>query len=148
MDLKAKRLIPTLVSPTLAIWAQAGQAIPCFGTTHADYFYGSVPVTEPLSTAEIEKDYEANTGHAIVRRFQGLDPLQVPAVLVTGHAPFTWGRTVAEAAFHAVVLEEIAEMARATLAVNPAAEPISQTLLDKHFLRKHGRRAYYGQVKE
>ena len=129
------------------IWAQANREIPCFGTTHADYFYGPIPVTERLGTSEIEEAYEANTGRAIVRRFEDLDPLWMPAVLVAGHAPFTWGRSVAEAAHHAVVLEEVAQTALHTLAVNPAAEPISQALLDKHFFRKHGRKAYYGQAK-
>jgi L-ribulose-5-phosphate 4-epimerase len=130
------------------IWAQAGREIPCFGTTHADYFHGPAPVAPPLTAEEIETDYEANTGHAIVRRFHGIDPLSRPAVLVAGHAPFTWGETVAAAAHTAVVLEEIAQMALQTLAVNPNASPISQTLLDKHFFRKHGRNAYYGQEKK
>jgi len=134
-------------SRNATVWAQAGKSIPCFGTTHADYFYGPVPVTEPMAPTDIEDAYEANTGHAIVRRFQDLDPLQMPAVLVAGHAPFTWGRSVAEAAHHSVVLEEIAETALRTLAINSSAMPISQTLLDKHFFRKHGRNAYYGQTK-
>ncbi len=129
------------------IWAQAGREIPCFGTTHADYFYGSVPVTGHLSVPEIEQAYEANTGHAIVKRFREIDPLAMPAVLVSGHAPFTWGRSVAEAAHHAVVLEEIAQTALQTLSLNSAAAPIPQALLDKHFFRKHGRNAYYGQTK-
>lgn len=129
------------------IWAQAGREIPCFGTTHADYFYGPVPVTEQLSATEIEQAYEANTGHAIVKRFLGIDPLTIPAVLVSGHAPFTWGRSIAEAAHHAVVLEEIAQTALQTFALNAAAAPIPQELLDKHFFRKHGRKAYYGQPK-
>lgn len=128
-------------------WAQAGREIPCFGTTHADYFHGPVPATEPLSAAEIETEYEANTGHAIVRRFRGIDPLSTPAVLVAGHAPFAWGESAAEAAYHAVVLEDVARMAVQTLAVNPGAGPISQALLDKHFFRKHGRAATYGQEK-
>jgi L-ribulose-5-phosphate 4-epimerase len=129
-------------------WAQAARGIPCFGTTHADYFYGPIPATEPLTASEIETEYEANTGHAIVRRFRGLDPLQMPAVLVAGHAPFTWGESAAEAAYHAVVLEEVAEMALRTIAVDPGASPISQALLDKHFCRKHGGAAYYGQEKK
>ncbi len=129
------------------IWAQAGREIPCFGTTHADYFYGSIPVTDTLSAPEIEQAYEANTGHAILKRFQQMDPLTMPAVLVSGHAPFTWGRSIAEAAHHAVVLEEIAQTALHTLSVNAAAAPIPQALLDKHFFRKHGRNAYYGQPK-
>jgi L-ribulose-5-phosphate 4-epimerase len=128
-------------------WAQARREIPCFGTTHADYFHGPVPVTKPLSPAQIRNDYEANTGHAIVRRFAKLDPLRAPAVLVTGHAPFCWGKTPAEAAHNAVIVEEIAVMAFQTLAANPKARAISQHLHDKHFLRKHGRGAYYGQNK-
>ncbi len=126
-------------------WAQAQREIPCFGTTHADYFHGPIPVTRPLKPAEIRSDYEANTGHAIVRRFAKLDPLSFPAVLVAGHAPFCWGRTPAEAAHIAVVVEEIAAMALATLRANPKARPIAKALHDKHFLRKHGKDAYYGQ---
>ncbi len=129
------------------IWAQACREIPCFGTTHADYFYGSIPVTEALGAREIEQAYEANTGHAIVTRFREVDPLSMPAVLVSGHAPFTWGRSVAEAAHHAVVLEEVAQTALQTLSLNSAVAPIPQALLDKHFFRKHGRNAYYGQPK-
>jgi L-ribulose-5-phosphate 4-epimerase len=134
-------------SRNATVWAQAGREIPCFGTTHADYFYGPIPVTGQLETSEIEDAYEANTGEAIVRRFQGIDPLSMPAVLVAGHAPFTWGASVADAAHHAVVLEEVAQTALHTLAVNPGATPISQALLDKHFFRKHGHSAYYGQSK-
>jgi L-ribulose-5-phosphate 4-epimerase len=126
-------------------WAQAGREIPCFGTTHADYFHCSIPVTRPLTPAQIRSDYEANTGHAIVRRFAKLDPLRAPAVLVAGHAPFCWGATPAEAAHIAVIVEEIAAMAFQTLAANPKARPISKHLHDKHFLRKHGSTAYYGQ---
>jgi L-ribulose-5-phosphate 4-epimerase len=128
-------------------WAQAGREIPCFGTTHADYFHGPVPVTKPLMPAQIRNDYEANTGHAIVRRFAKLDPLCAPGVLVAGHAPFCWGTTPAEAAHVAVIVEEIAVMAFQTLAANPKAQPISKHLHDKHFLRKHGNNAYYGQKK-
>jgi L-ribulose-5-phosphate 4-epimerase len=126
-------------------WAQAQKEIPCFGTTHADYFHGPVPVTRALTPTKIRHDYEANTGHAIVRRFAKLDPLRAPAVLVAGHAPFCWGRTPAEAAHIAVVLEEIAALAFHTLAANPRSRAISRHLHDKHFLRKHGRDAYYGQ---
>lgn len=126
-------------------WAQAQREIPCFGTTHADYFHGPVPVTPMLSAAEIEQDYEGNTGHAIVRRFAGLDPLETPAVLVACHAPFVWGRTAAEAAHFAVILEEIAQTAMATIAINPQAAPAPQYLLDKHYFRKHGAAATYGQ---
>ena len=126
-------------------WAQAQREIPCFGTTHADYFHGPVPVTKPLTPSQIRSDYEANTGHAIVRRFAKLDPLHFPAVLVSGHAPFCWGKTPAEAAHIAVVVEEIAAMAIQTLVANPKARPISRHLHEKHFLRKHGGTAYYGQ---
>ena len=128
-------------------WAQAGREIPCFGTTHADYFHCSIPVTRPLTAAQIRKDYEANTGHAITRRFAKLDPLHAPAVLVAGHAPFCWGTTPAEAAHIAVIVEEIAAMAFQTLAANPKARPLPKHLHDKHFLRKHGNSAYYGQKK-
>jgi len=126
-------------------WAQARREIPCLGTTHADYFYGPVPVTDPMTPEEIVSGYEVNTGHVIVRRFVGTDPMSVPAVLVAGHAPFCWGPTPADAAYIAVVLEEVAEMALRTVAANPAAKPIPQALLDKHFQRKHGSAAYYGQ---
>jgi L-ribulose-5-phosphate 4-epimerase len=126
-------------------WAQAGRPIPCFGTTHADYFHGPVPVTQTMSPKEIRSEYEANTGHAIVRRFKKLDALEMPAVLVAGHAPFCWGRSAAEAAHHAVILEEVAALALQTIAAKPKARPIAQAQLDKHFFRKHGRDAYYGQ---
>jgi L-ribulose-5-phosphate 4-epimerase len=128
-------------------WAQAQREIPCFGTTHADYFHGSVPVTKPLTPAQIRSDYEANTGHAIVQRLAKLDPLCVPAVLVAGHGPFCWGKTPADAARNAVVLEEIAAMAVQTLLADPKAHPISKHLHEKHFFRKHGSTAYYGQKK-
>jgi L-ribulose-5-phosphate 4-epimerase len=128
-------------------WAQAQRAIPCFGTTHADYFHGSVPVTRPLTPAQIRSDYETNTGHAIVRLLAKRDPLHVPGVLVASHAPFCWGETPANAAHNAVVLEEIAAMALQTLVANPKAGPISKALHEKHFFRKHGSTAYYGQKK-
>jgi len=126
-------------------WAQAGREIPCLGTTHADYFHGPVPVTEAMQPHEIEAEYERNTGHVIARRFAGIDPMSKPGVLVAGHAPFAWGRTPAEAAHNAVVLEEIACLAYHALAINPAATPLSDSLRDKHFLRKHGPKKYYGQ---
>jgi L-ribulose-5-phosphate 4-epimerase len=126
-------------------WAQAGREIPCLGTTHADYFHGSVPVTDALHPQEIETDYEWNTGQVILRRFAGTDPMARPGVLVTGHAPFCWGRTPAEAAHNAVVLEEIACLAYHALTINPSALTISDALRDKHFLRKHGPTASYGQ---
>jgi L-ribulose-5-phosphate 4-epimerase len=128
-------------------WAQAQREIPCFGTTHADYFHGPVRVTRPLRAKEIHSDYEANTGYAIVKTLAKLDPLHSPAVLVAGHAPFCWGATPAEAAHHAVILEEIAAMALQTITANPKARPISKHLHEKHFFRKHGSTAYYGQKK-
>ncbi|PTX97257.1 L-ribulose-5-phosphate 4-epimerase [Verrucomicrobia bacterium LW23] len=128
-------------------WAQAGRGIPCFGTTHADHFYGEVPVTRPMTPAEIGGQYEWETGNVIVERFEAaqIDPAQVPAVLVHGHGPFVWGPSAAKAVEYAFALEIVAEMAIATLRLNPAAQPISKALLDKHFLRKHGATAYYGQ---
>jgi L-ribulose-5-phosphate 4-epimerase len=126
-------------------WAQAQRDIPCFGTTHADYFHGPIPVTQPLRPGEIRSNYEVNTGRAITRRFAKLDPLHFPGVLVAGHAPFCWGKTPAEAAHHAVIVEEIAAMAFATITANPRARAISKQLLDKHFFRKHGPTATYGQ---
>ena len=126
-------------------WAQAGREIPCFGTTHADYFHGPVPVTAPLTPAEIESEYEANTGVAIVRLMADRDPLGCPAALVAGHGPFTWGESAGAAAYMAAILEELAAMALQTLAINPAALPISEALRDKHYFRKHGPKAYYGQ---
>jgi len=127
------------------MWAQACREIPCFGTTHADFFYGSIPVTEIMTEDEIKSDYELNTGKVIVRRFAGMDPIQMPGVLVANHGPFTWGRGPAEAVESAVVLEHIAAMAIGTITINPGQKRISQALLDKHYLRKHGKNAYYGQ---
>ena len=126
-------------------WAQARRAIPCLGTTHADYFYGSIPVTKPMKPAEIRKDYELNTGLAIVRCIGKRDPLRTPGVLVAGHAPFCWGATPEEAAHNAVIVEEIAALALQTLAANHKARPIEKALHEKHFFRKHGNTAYYGQ---
>jgi L-ribulose-5-phosphate 4-epimerase len=128
-------------------WAQAGREIPCFGTTHADYFHGAIPLTAPLTREEIETGYEANTGVAIIRRMEGLDPLACPAVLVAGHAPFCWGKSVTDAAHSAGIVEEIAAMACLTVTINPAATPIAASLRDKHHFRKHGPNAYYGQEK-
>jgi L-ribulose-5-phosphate 4-epimerase len=126
-------------------WAQSGRPIPAFGTTHADYFRGPVPATEPLTDDEIEGNYVLNTGLAICRRFEGLDPLATPAVLVAGHAPFTWGPTSADAAHTAVVLETVARMAILTLSINPECAGVSKALLDRHYYRKHGAKATYGQ---
>jgi L-ribulose-5-phosphate 4-epimerase len=119
---------------------------PPFGTTHADYFHGPVPVTEELTDDEINGDYVLNTGYAITRRFQGLDPLAIPSVLVRGHAPFCWGRTAHEAAHNAIVLENVAQMAYQTVLLNAAEKGVSQALLDRHHFRKHGPKATYGQA--
>jgi L-ribulose-5-phosphate 4-epimerase len=126
-------------------WAQAGKPIPCFGTTHADYFHGPVPVTAELSDAEIAGDYEKNTGDAIVRSLQHTNPLETPGVLVANHGPFAWGKDAEAAAHHAVILEAIARMAYFTLDINGAAQPAKSSLHDRHYLRKHGKDAYYGQ---
>lgn len=132
-------------SRTATAWAQACREIPCLGTTHADYFHGPVPVTEHLAAAEIHSDYERATGRAIVKAFAEIDPVAVPGVLVAGHAPFTWGKDAAQAAYHAVVLEELARIAMETFAINPHATPLPKTQLDKHYSRKHGKNATYGQ---
>ncbi len=128
------------------VFAQAGRDIPALGTTHADYFYGPVPVSRPLTEAEVRGAYEANTGKVIAETFaeRNLDPLAVPGVLVRNHGPFTWGKDPAEAVYHSVVLEEIAEMAWKTLLMNPAAS-LDAYVLEKHYQRKHGPHAYYGQ---
>ncbi|HOX58912.1 MAG TPA: L-ribulose-5-phosphate 4-epimerase AraD [Candidatus Paceibacterota bacterium] len=127
-------------------WAQAGRALPPYGTTQADYCYGSVPCTRMLTPAELQSDYEANTGHVIVERFKKLDPLQHLAVLVARHGPFAWGRNAVEAVHNAEVLEFIARLAAETLRINPKTKPMPPALLAKHFLRKHGANATYGQT--
>ena len=132
-------------SRSATAWAQAGRAIPCLGTTHADYFHGPIPVTGALRPAEIKNDYELNTGHAIVRALAGQDPLAMPAVLVAGHAPFCWGSSAVNAAHIAWLLEEVAHMAYASLVINSNASPLADELRDKHFQRKHGPAASYGQ---
>lgn len=128
-------------------WAQAGVDLPAFGTTHADYFYGAVPCTRPLTKLEIEGAYEQETGKVIVETFQeqNIDPMAIPGVLVNSHGPFTWGTGAMDAVHNTVVLEEIAAMASASLAINPQLLGIPRQLLDKHYLRKHGTGAYYGQ---
>lgn len=126
-------------------WAQACTPIPCFGTTHADSFHGSVPVTQPLTKDDIDGAYEENTGHAIVRAFADADSTTIPAVLVANHGPFAWGPTPAAAAHNAVILESVARMAYFTRTINGECKPIARVLHDKHFLRKHGKNAYYGQ---
>jgi len=133
-------------SAAATAWAQAQRPIPCFGTTHADYFHGPVPVTAPLSPAEIARDYELETGIAIARAFEKISPDEFPGVLVAGHGPFTWGASATDAAEHAAILEYIAGMASATIAIDVQAAPLDRALLDKHFLRKHGPNAYYGQA--
>ena len=130
-------------------FAQAGREIPALGTTHADYFYGPVPISRALTEAEVAEDYEGNTGKVIIEtvKAKGKKPLAVPAVLVKNHGPFTWGKTPEEAVYHAVVLEEVAEMALKTLLLNPKAS-MDSYILDKHYQRKHGPKAYYGQIGE
>jgi L-ribulose-5-phosphate 4-epimerase len=132
-------------SPWATSWAQAGKGIPALGTTHADYFYGEIPCTRQMTAEEIQGAYEEQTGHVIVETFQGKNPLHLPGVLVNNHGPFTWGKDAAEALHNAVVLEEVAKIAHRTVALNPEISPIAQVLLDKHFLRKHGKDSYYGQ---
>ncbi|MDH6674043.1 L-ribulose-5-phosphate 4-epimerase [Paenibacillus sp. LBL] len=132
-------------SPWGTSWAQAGRALPAYGTTHADYFYGEIPVTRPMTREEIEGAYERETGNVIVERFADLDPNRVPGVLVHSHAPFVWGKDAHNAVHNAVVLEECAKIAARMQQINPAIEPMDQNLLDRHFLRKHGINAYYGQ---
>lgn len=137
-------------SPIATAWAQAGRAVPCYGTTHADYFYGEIPCVRNLTEAELEEAYEKNTGTAIVALFKEkkLDPQAVPAVLCKNHGPFTWGKDADEAVHNAVVLEEVAKMNWITESLNPAVLPAPDYLQKKHYLRKHGPNAYYGQGKK
>lgn len=130
------------------IWAQACNEIPCFGTTHADFVHGPIPVTAPMTNQQIETDYELNSGKVIIDRLQGLDPARTPAVLVANHGPFTWGQSPQKAVEHAAILEQIAKMALGTIALNPQQKQIAKALLDKHYLRKHGKDAYYGQYNQ
>ncbi len=125
-------------------WAQAGKDIPPFGTTHADHFHGAVPCTRKLTENEIENDYERNTGKVIVERLGRIDPLEIPSVLVNCHGPFSWGRNTEEAVYNATALEEIARMALYTILLG-CTDPVDKRLLDRHFLRKHGKNSYYGQ---
>ena len=136
-------------SPYAVGWAQAGEDIPCYGTTHADYFYGPVPCARHLTQEELDEDYERNTGNIIVETFRsrGIDPVAVPAVICFSHGPFTWGKDAAQAVYHAVVLEEVAKMAIFTRQVNPDAAPAPDRIVEKHYQRKHGKNAYYGQTK-
>lgn len=127
------------------IWAQARRSIPCLGTTHADTFYGEIPCTRPLTRGEIGGEYEYETGNVIIETLGRIDPMSIPGVLVGQHGPFTWGKTPDKAVYNAAVLEQVAYMAHQTLCLNPGAEAVDQLLLDKHYLRKHGPGAYYGQ---
>ena len=137
-------------SPHAVAWAQAGMDIPCYGTTHADYFYGPIPCARHLTQEELDAGYELNTGNTIVECFRdrGIDPVAVPAVICHSHGPFTWGKDAADAVYHAVVLEEVAKMAIYTRQVFAAAAPAPQRIQDKHYMRKHGPNAYYGQAKK
>jgi len=128
-------------------WAQARKPIPCFGTTHADYFHGPVPVTAEMTNSEIAGEYEKNTGHVIVQSLRQTNPLATPGVLVANHGPFAWGKDAITATHNAVILEAVARMAYFTLGINSAAQSVGGALLDKHYLRKHGANAYYGQTK-
>jgi L-ribulose-5-phosphate 4-epimerase len=132
-------------SPWATSWAQAGKSIPAFGTTHADYFNGPIPCTRPMTQSEIYSNYELETGNVIVETFKNLNPDEIPSVLVHGHGPFNWGKDPIEAVHNAVVLEELAKIAYNSLVLNPTLDPIDQALLEKHFYRKHGSNAYYGQ---
>jgi L-ribulose-5-phosphate 4-epimerase len=132
-------------SPWATTWAQAGREIPALGTTHADYFNGTIPCTRSMSKDEIEGDYELETGNVIVETFRDINPNEIPSVLVHNHAPFNWGRDPLEAVHNAVVLEECAKMAYHAYQLNPNLNSMDQVLLEKHFTRKHGMNAYYGQ---
>lgn len=132
-------------SSNATAWAQAGRGLPCYGTTHADYFYGEIPCARNLTEEEIEEGYEKNTGLVIIETFRNLNPMYVPGVLCKNHGPFTWGKDAANAVHNAVVLEEIAKMNFMTELLNPKVTPAPQCLQDKHFMRKHGPNAYYGQ---
>lgn len=136
-------------STNAVAWAQAGEDIPCFGTTHADYFYGTVPCTRDLTKEELDEDYEKNTGKVIIEEFtkRDINPSYVPGVICHSHGPFTWGKDGAQAVYHAVVLEEVAKMAAITRQIRPDAPAAASHIVEKHFMRKHGPNAYYGQGK-
>ena len=135
-------------SPWATSWAQAGRSIPCYGTTHADYFYGEIPCARSLTEEEINGEYEKNTGLVIIETFEGKNPMHIPGVLCANHGPFTWGTDADNAVHNAVVLEEVAKMACRTEQLMPGVPPAPQVIRDKHFLRKHGANAYYGQIKK
>ncbi|MBN2244608.1 MAG: L-ribulose-5-phosphate 4-epimerase AraD [Candidatus Aminicenantes bacterium] len=130
------------------MFAQAQMEIPCLGTTHADHFYGTIPITRMITKEEVENAYEKNTGSVVVERFKNLDPLEIPAVLIPGHGAFTWGKTPADSLNHSLILERVAKMAWGTLMLKPDSQPLVNYLLDKHYQRKHGTKAYYGQKKK
>lgn len=132
-------------SPYAVAWAQAGRNIPCFGTTHADYFHGAIPCARHLTTEEIEEDYEKNTGKVIIEAFADINPIHLPAVVCRSHGPFAWGKDPSQAVYHAVVLEEVAKMALLTKQIDSLAEPAPKNVIDRHFSRKHGPNSYYGQ---
>jgi L-ribulose-5-phosphate 4-epimerase len=132
-------------SPWATAWAQARRAIPCYGTTQADYYYGEIPCCRSLTREEVDGGYERNTGRVIAETMEGKDPISIPGVLCAGHGPFAWGRSAAEAVHNAVVLEEVAKMAAWTEQLNPHGGPVPDYVRDKHYLRKHGKNAYYGQ---
>lgn len=136
-------------STNAVAWAQAGEDIPCFGTTHADYFYGTIPCTRDLTKEELDEDYEKNTGKVIIEEFtkRDINPSYVPGVICHSHGPFTWGKDGAQAVYHAVVLEEVAKMAAITRQIRPDAPAAASHIVEKHFMRKHGPNAYYGQGK-
>lgn len=142
---KGVRSVVHTHSRNAVAFAQAGLPIPCFGTTHADHFHGPVPVTRVMTPEEVSGAYEAETGKVIVETFQGVDPLEMPAVLVNGHGPFAWGPSGAKAVEYALALEIVADMALKTLSLNPSKTPITDYLRDRHFFRKHGPKATYGQ---
>ncbi len=132
-------------SPYATAWAQAKKSIPCLGTTHADHIYGDIPCTGLISDKQIKSDYEEETGNQIIEQFKDLSYEDIPMVLLASHGPFTWGETPQKAVYNSVILEELAKMAIFTLTIDPTAKSIKKTLIDKHFLRKHGKNAYYGQ---
>jgi len=134
-------------SPYATAWAQAKRGIPCLGTTHADFIQGEIPCTDELTDDQIEGDYEIETGKQIIKRFSNISPEDVEMVLVANHGPFTWGRTAEDAVSNTAILEELAKMSLFTILIEPEIQEINKMLLDKHFLRKHGKNAYYGQKK-
>lgn len=126
-------------------WAQACKAIPCFGTTHADYVFGEIPCTKVMTDEQVKRDYEEETGMQILEAMEGKNPKEIPMILVASHAPFAWGKDAAEAVYHSVILEELAKMASLTVSINADSTPLKESILNKHYLRKHGKDAYYGQ---